>query len=214
MRSGIREKLHFLYKFLHAPRQIGSIAPSSRRLAKAMLDTIPWQQMHNIAELGAGTGAITRCIPSGEETGMNVLLCEMDPDFRHQLRLEFPGRIFYNDGLRLRLALHNHRLEKLDCIVSSLPFKSFSDLDRMLYMDQITASLKEGGWFITFEYFPQMKKVLQQYFDIISVKWVLLNFPPALVYICEKKTSAQGNEADITKSSLNVNSAPQIYTER
>lgn len=207
MRSGIRERLHFLYKFLHAPRQIGSIAPSSRRLAKAMLDTIPWQQIHNIAELGAGTGAITKFIPSGEETGMNVLLCEKDPDFRHQLRLEFPDRIFYNDCLRLRLALHNHRLEKLDCIVSSLPFKSFSTSDRTLYMDQITASLKEGGWFITFEYFPQMKKVLQKHFDIISVKWVLLNFPPALVYICKKKASAQGNEADIIKSSLNLNSA-------
>ncbi|MEK3983182.1 phospholipid methyltransferase [Paenibacillus sp. FSL K6-3166] len=214
MRSGIRERIHFLYKFLHAPRQLGSVTPSSRWLAKTMLDILPWQEMHNIAELGAGTGAITRFIPSREETGMNVLLFEKDPDFRHQLRLKFPGRIFLNDCLRLRLALHNRRLEKLDCIVSSLSFRNFSASDRTLYFEQIISSLKESGWFITFEYFPQMKKELMQHFDIVSVKWVLLNFPPALVYICRKKASTQVKQADPIHSSIDVISISQVSTER
>lgn len=214
MRSGIRERLHFLYKFLHAPRQFGSITPSSRWLAKAMLGTIPWHQMYNIAELGVGTGAITRFIPSKEKAGMHVLLFEKDPDFRHLLRLKFPDRIYYKDCLRLRLAIHNSKLEKLDCIVSSLSFKNFSTPDRALYIEQITSSLKEGGWFITFEYLPRMKKELMQHFDILSVKWVLLNFPPALVYICRKKVSAQVKQPDNTNSSLDVISISQVSTER
>lgn len=214
MRSGIHERLHFLYKFLHAPRQLGSVTPSSRWLAKTMLNAIPWQQMRNIAELGAGTGAITRFIPNGEKTEMNVLLFEKDTDFRQQLRLDYPDRIFHNDCLRLRLALHNSRLEKLDCVVSSLSFRNFSASDRTLYIEQITSSLKEGGWFITFEYFPQMKKELMQHFEIVSAKWVMLNFPPALVYICRKKASTQVKQADHTTSSRDVISVSQVYTER
>ncbi|WP_340003585.1 phospholipid methyltransferase [Paenibacillus sp. FSL K6-0276] len=213
MRSGVRERLHFLYKFLHAPRQFGSVTPSSRWLAKTMLGTIPWHQMHNIAELGVGTGAITRFIPSGEESDMNVLLFEKDPDFRHQLRFKFPDRIYYKDCLRLRLALHNIRLEKLDCIVSSLSFKNFSTSDRALYIEQITSSLKEGGWFITFEYLPQMKKELMQHFEILSIKWVLLNFPPAFVYICRKKATAQVKQPDNTNPSVEVISISQVSTK-
>lgn len=90
MQSGIRERLHFLNKFLHAPRQYGSVTPSSHWLAQTLLDPVPWNQVHSMAELGAGTGAITRFIPRGEKTGMNVFLFEIDPDFRRQLREEFP----------------------------------------------------------------------------------------------------------------------------
>lgn len=193
MQSGIRERLHFLNKFLHAPRQYGSVTPSSHWLAQKLLDPVPWNQVHSMAELGAGTGAITRFIPRGEKTGMNVLLFEIDPDFRSQLREEFPGCFCNNDCLRLRLALHNSSLEKLDCIVSSLSLMNFSKPDRTRFMEQIISSLKEGGWFITYEYFPRMKTELSQHFEILHTKWVLLNFPPALVYICRKKPQRKCN---------------------
>ncbi|OMD94256.1 MULTISPECIES: class I SAM-dependent methyltransferase [Paenibacillus] len=213
MQSGIRERLHFLNKFLHAPRQYGSVTPSSHWLAQTLLDPVPWNQVHSMAELGAGTGAITRFIPRGEKTGMNVLLFEIDPDFRSQLREEFPGCFCNNDCLRLRLALHNSSLEKLDCIVSSLSLMNFSKPDRTRFMEQIISSLKEGGWFITYEYFPRMKTELSQHFEILHTKWVLLNFPPAHVYICRKKTTTQVQREN-PKSTVNVVPISQVYTKR
>lgn len=53
----IQEKLLFLYKFSRAPKQIGSITPSSIFLAQKMLDQVDWNRVEHIAELGAGTGA-------------------------------------------------------------------------------------------------------------------------------------------------------------
>ncbi|WP_195724362.1 class I SAM-dependent methyltransferase [Paenibacillus monticola] len=195
MRNGIRDRLLFLYKFLRSPRQFGSMTPSSRWLARAIISPLPWNELFNIAELGAGTGAITKYLKAVTTKRTNVILFEKDSDLRRQLHLRFPGYRLYKDCLRLRLALHNSNLEKLDCIVSSLSFRNFSMVGRVQFMEQITASLKEEGLFIAFEYFfPRMKRELQQHFDILSIQYVPLNFPPAIVYICRKKTAANAKQ--------------------
>lgn len=44
----------FLRRFIGAPRQVGSVMPSSPYLTKAVMDKIAWENVRNIAELGAG----------------------------------------------------------------------------------------------------------------------------------------------------------------
>lgn len=94
MLDNIQEKLLFLYKFACAPKQIGSLTPSSIFLAKKMLEPVKWNQAEHIAELGAGTGAITKYIKAANTENAKVLLFEKDTLLRNKLAERFPAYTF------------------------------------------------------------------------------------------------------------------------
>lgn len=187
MSDWVEERAVFLYKFLRFPRQIGSLVPSSAELAAVMTKQVPWHQVQAIAELGAGTGAITRHIQRYSTPNTKVMLFEKDPFLRKRLRAAYPGYACHADCLRLELALHNDNSGPLDCILSGLPFFNFPQSVRDLLLGQIVSSLKEEGLFIAFQYSKQMKKQLEQHFVIEQICFVPRNLPPAFVYVCRKK---------------------------
>ncbi|NUU64031.1 class I SAM-dependent methyltransferase [Paenibacillus agri] len=189
MHRNLHDALLFFYKFLRMPMQIGSITPSSASLAKKMIEYVPWQQATAIAELGAGSGAITQYIASAKSKHTQVLLFEKDVELRQKLTERYPGFPSYPDASRLDTALRQQGLEdeKLDCILSGLPFFNFPQQLRDILMEQISTALKPGGLFIAFQYSQQMRKQLHQQFEIEHVHFVPLNMPPAFVYVCRKK---------------------------
>ncbi|WP_282936501.1 phospholipid methyltransferase [Paenibacillus sp. RC67] len=187
MMKAVQEKLLFLYKFSQKPGEIGSVTPSSAFLAKKMLQYVPWDEVKQIAELGAGTGAITKHLVSNAPANVKVLLFEKDLYLRSSLTRRFPDCSCYADACKLQLALHNEGVESLDCILSGLPFFNFSQPIRDQLLDQITVSLRPGGRFIAFQYSQQMRQQLSEKLDIEHVHFVPLNLPPAFVYVCRKK---------------------------
>ncbi|TMV49712.1 phospholipid methyltransferase [Paenibacillus mesophilus] len=189
MKNAIREKLLFLYKFSLAPKQIGSVTPSSAFLAKKMIDSVPWGRVRAIAELGAGTGAITKYIGTAMRKQTKVLLFEKDPYLREELARLYPDYSCHVDACQLGLSLQQEGIGRLDCILSGLPFFNFPQQLRDLLMDQIAAALKPGGLFIAFQYSQQMRKQLDRRFDIEHIHFVPLNIPPAYVYVCRKRES-------------------------
>jgi phospholipid N-methyltransferase len=213
MFRGMQERMLFLYKFLQAPGLTGNGFPSSEKLAKALLAPVPWDRVNLLAELGAGTGAITRHLPS-EQQPMQVLLFEKDQELRQRLKRQFPGYLCYPDSSRLRLALHNEKLEKLDCIVSGLPFWSMRRWKRQQMLAQIASSLKDEGMFVVFSYFAQMKKDLKQFFEIQSATLVPMNFPPAMVYVCRKKVDTAVGGRNPGWLSVVSAQKPQVLLER
>ncbi|MDR0271291.1 methyltransferase [Paenibacillus sp.] len=185
--GSIQEKVLFLYKFSQAPKQIGSITPSSVFLAKKMLEPVDWNQVEHIAELGAGTGAITKYIAAENLKRAHVLLFEKDSLLCSQITENFPAYSCYEDACKLTEALQNEQIEHLDCILSGLPFFNFPQQLRDQLMEQIVTSLKPGGLFIAFQYSQQMRKQLSSLFDIEHIHYVPLNIPPAFVYVCRKR---------------------------
>jgi len=192
MRTTIHEKLLFLYKFSRTPKQIGSITPSSMFLAKKMIEQVNWNQVEYIAELGAGTGAITKYIDAANVEHKKVLLFEKDALLRDQLSIRYPAYSCYADACKITEALRNERIENLDCILSGLPFFNFPQQLRNELMEQIISSLKPGGLFIAFQYSKQMKKQLSDLFEIERVHYVPWNIPPAFVYVCRKERAEHG----------------------
>ncbi|NEW06360.1 phospholipid methyltransferase [Paenibacillus sp. SYP-B3998] len=185
--KGIEEKLLFLYKFARAPKQIGSVTPSSRFLAKKMVAAVPWQDVNYVAELGAGTGAITKFIARVSDQPAKVLLFEKDPFLRKQLTSRFLDYACYDDACKLQAALKQEGIARLDCMISGLPFFNFPQLLREQLMSQILATLKPEGLFIAFQYTLQMKIQLARHFDIEQIHFVPFNMPPAFVYVCRKR---------------------------
>jgi Phospholipid N-methyltransferase len=185
----IQERTLFLNKFLCSPRQIGSVTPSSKSLAKKMIESVPWGDVRSIAELGSGTGAITKYIQIATGKNTKVLLFETDSYMRKDLSRQYPDFLCYTDACELQSAMHNERIEQLDCIISGLPFAAFPQAMRDKLMEQIKISLKDNGLFIAFQYSLQMKKQLSTHFDIEKIQFVPLNLPPAFVYVCRKKAA-------------------------
>ncbi|TVX98814.1 methyltransferase domain-containing protein [Cohnella terricola] len=177
----------FLRKFVRRPKQIGSAVPSSRFLAESMSAPIPWHSVRAIAELGAGTGAVTREITRRALPGTKIYLFEKDSKMRKQLMLNHPGCKVAANAANMAAILEQHGEPGLDCIVSCLPFYNFPQTVRDAIMDQVRMSLKPGGLFIAFQYSLQMKKRLSCMFKIERIKFVPLNFPPAFVYVCRKE---------------------------
>jgi phospholipid N-methyltransferase len=87
------------------------------------------------------------------------------------------------------------RISSVDCIVSGLPWATFSHSMQIEFLDEMMRVLKPGGRFATFGYvhglaLPPAKwfaNLLPKYFSRISKSRIVwLNLPPAFVYRCRR----------------------------
>lgn len=176
-----------LQKYLQNPKQIGSITPSSRFLAKQMVQSVNWHEVSYVAELGSGTGAVTDFINARAHRSTEIFLFEQDQQMREKLNQRFPRANCYADACHLTDVLIGHGVQHLDCIISGLPFFNFEVSLRERLMDEVFNTLRTGGYFIAFQYSLQMKKQLEDVFDVEHIRFVPLNVPPAFVYVCRKR---------------------------
>ncbi|MCF7758554.1 hypothetical protein KQ941_29445 [Paenibacillus xylanexedens] len=96
------EPVLFLKSFLQSPKHVGSIIPSSRFLASKMVKQASWLEAKAVAELGSGTGPITRYINQQvQDSTTKVLLFEMNETMRNTLQTAYPEFSCYPDAARL-----------------------------------------------------------------------------------------------------------------
>ena len=182
--------MKFFERFTKSPRRIGSVTPSSKFLTKAMLDKVDWENANFIAELGAGTGVFTREIIKRAKPDAKILVFEIDPALQKMIRDEHPnhkGLSIHSDAQELQKYMNDNGIEKLDFIISSLPFTVLPPKMTMRILDSVVYSLKPEGRFIAYQYSSLMKHVLQKKFSDIKTSFVPLNIPPAFVYDCQNK---------------------------
>lgn len=182
----LTEKLSFLMKFIESPTQVGSITPSSRFLAEKMLESIDWENVRFVAELGAGTGAFTNHIQLLKHPNCKFAVFEKDDDMRQALYNLYPESSYFEDALCLAEKVQSMGMESLDAVVSGLPFALFEETVRQRIIDEVLQSIKPNGVFITFQYSLQMKHLLSSKFSRVEISFVPLNLPPAFVYVCHK----------------------------
>ncbi|MDR2175619.1 MAG: methyltransferase [Synergistaceae bacterium] len=184
--SRITESVVFLRRFLGAPRQVGSVMPSSPYLTKAMMDKIDWKETRYIAELGAGTGVFTRSIVRKLREDGKVLVFEIDPALKTLIETENPGFTVYGDARNLQEVMRKQEIPFLDCIVSSLPFAVLPPRVTASILDAANRGLKPGGKLIAYQYSKHMKPYFEKRFESVKISFVLRNVPPAFVYECQK----------------------------
>lgn len=185
------EQRAFMRRWLSNPRQVGSVAPSSRRLAAAMVGAIPWERTRTVVELGAGTGAITEQILRSKPEESRFLAFERDQGFRQMLLERFPTVPVFSDAKSLSAVLWGSGISAVDAVVSGIPFALLSGLEREQLLDEIERVLAPGGTFVAFQYSPQMYPALRKRFASVTVRLVVANLPPAFVYGCGKSSDVR-----------------------
>ena len=178
----------FLRGFLRAPRTVGSIAPSSRWLVQAMLDTSSVEQAQVIAEFGPGTGVFTDEIIRRMRPDARLLVFEVEPQFVANLRerVNDPRVVIVADSAAtLAEQLERLHLPAVDCVVSGLPFTSLPRPVTHAILETTRAALRPGGVFVTYQYTPVLRSLLRSYFPTTRIRRIVLrNLPPALVFEC------------------------------
>jgi phospholipid N-methyltransferase len=183
----------FLTHFRKSPRTVGAIAPSSRRLARAMVDGLSLEQNPGVrvVELGPGTGAVTGEIARRLPANAACLAIDVDPVFSARVGARWPQITSVCDQAERLVAIARARdLLPIDHIVSGLPFASLPVSSARAIVEAIVASLGPGGTFTTFQYvhaygFPSAVSVRQTLTREMGSSpartFVFGNLPPALV---------------------------------
>jgi len=193
----------FLSHFRKSPRTVGAIAPSSQRLARAMLDGLPLESGVKVVELGPGTGAITREIARRLPAHATCLAIDINPEFTARVANRWPQIDSICDRAEHLVDIVRARgLLPIDHIVSGLPFASLPPATARAIVDAIVESLRPGGTFTTFQYAHafgfssavMVRETLTHHMGAKPIRrFVMGNLPPALVVRWMKRVRDVGS---------------------
>lgn len=198
----------FLRAFLRHPTQIGAIAPSSRRLARAMIEGIELRPGELLVEFGPGTGSFTAAIAELLPDPAGYLGIERSPQFISYLQRRFP-QLHFHLGSAEGLAELLPTAGRLRAVISGLPFASLPARVQDGVLHALEVALPGGAEFRTFQYahafgLPQARRFRQamdaRFGRHISRKLVFRNVPPAYV-LAWRREEAQPRPAQAATAS-------------
>jgi len=185
--------LSFIKQYITKPRTVGAIWPSSKYLAKKMIQDIDFGSAEYIVEYGPGTGVFTEKILKHRNQSTKVMTIENNLEFYNLLGEKYakePNLYIINGSAEnLEEYLKQYGFPHADYVVSGLPFASLPKEVSQRILTQTKQHLKQGGRFITFQYTLLKKDLIGQHFTDISYKRELRNIPPAYVLSCKGQTS-------------------------
>jgi len=181
--------------------QTASMFPSSRYLANALTRPIDFRRARTVVELGPGTGAVTNEILKRMRPDAKLFAVDINQTFiDHLSGASQDPRLVPLCGcatdLQSLLALHD--VGSADAIVSSLGLTGMDHRTRMSIMRQIGGCLVAHGTMTQYQYAAHLEiaklrlggfneaRFLRRFFSDVSVRGVILNLPPALVFTCRK----------------------------
>ncbi len=180
----------FLKNFVLHPMQVGAVAPTGGAYSKLACKQVNWDTVQNIAELGAGDGAVTKYIIANLHPEQKLLVFELNPDLFIMLKQKVKEQknvILINDSAeKLEEYMKKHQIASLDAVFSEVPLVSLPKVIGQRIVDAVKSSLKSGGMFLQIQYSLFSLKKLRKLFGDVKVKFTFWNLPPAFLYICKK----------------------------
>lgn len=196
MHRTMANSIRFLGEFLSRPLATGGVVPSSFFLAKTIVAGLDLRKAEAVLEYGPGTGIFTEYILRGIGPTAQFLAIEINPHLAEIFEARYPGVVLVQDSVaNVKAICDRAGITAVDCIISGLPWASFSLSTQKELLDAMMQVLKPGGRLVTFAYLhglllPAGKRfagLLPQYFRSVSKSRVVwLNVPPAFVYRCER----------------------------
>lgn len=181
-------ELSFILQYIKKPRTTGAILPSSKYLAKKMVEDIDFENSRCIIEYGPGTGIFTESLLKNRKEDTIIMLFEYNLDFYNLLKEKFKNEknliIIHDSSENVDEYLKNYKIDTVDYVVSGLPFASLPEQVSAEILNKTKDILKDDGKFITFQYTLFKIKFIKKYFKNINLKREFRNIPPAYVLNC------------------------------
>lgn len=187
--KNFKDTLHFFATFLTKPHHIGSVIPSSRFLAKAMVSGLALKPDDGVLELGPGTGPLTKCIAEILPNPRAFLAIDREASFITLLQKEYPNLKFIRGDAQNMVQICKEELHyPVKVVLSALPFTLFDEDLQDAILKALYDVSSPGMVFRTFQYahsypWPQAKRLRSRVSDIFKSSptktLVLRNAPPA-----------------------------------
>jgi phospholipid N-methyltransferase len=183
----LKKRAAFFKAFLKKGNRNGSLTPSSIFLCRKMISTIDFNNVRCIVELGPGEGVITREIIKQLGPQTQLFIFEMNKAFVDEfLQFNDPRIHVINDSAEfMQKYLHQHGIDKVDYIISSLPLTLFPEELKIKILDESQKVLGTKGTYMQYLYWTKVAKLLKRKFKKVKMDYVPLNLPPAFVYTCQ-----------------------------
>jgi phosphatidylethanolamine/phosphatidyl-N-methylethanolamine N-methyltransferase len=172
-------------RFIRTWSTTGAIAPSGRALARRMVAEVDPLSTLPVLELGPGTGVVTRALIERGVPPARIIALEYNPGFAALIRARMPGvRVMVGDAYHLDASLPEGSRGPFSAVVSSLPLLTRPEEERVTLLEDALGRMAPGGCFIQFSYslFPPVKPIAGR-FTVEKSKWVVMNLPPARVWL-------------------------------
>ena len=139
-------------RLMKGPKSIGTVAPSSPWLARALLGVSALHDAQTIVEVGAGTGPLTGWIRQ-RAPHARLLAVEPDDELRQALEDSHPN-VEVSGVLARQLPAELERLGigRVDRVLSTVPWTLLPEHVMERELDGVESALQRGGRFVTLAY--------------------------------------------------------------
>ncbi len=175
----------FLKAFLQARRTVGAVAPTSRGVARRIARLSGMEAARTVAELGPGTGAITRELLAALPDDGRLWAFEVYPPFVQHLRatIDDPRLTVVPESAEAIAEIRAAQgLPGFDAIVSAVPFSLMEPAQTTEILRAAARTLHPDGVFVALQYHPRyLAPLLRAEFTVVKREVYPWNIPPALL---------------------------------
>jgi phosphatidylethanolamine/phosphatidyl-N-methylethanolamine N-methyltransferase len=188
LKAIMADEVRFLRNWMGRPLTTGAVSPSGKALTRLMASFVDPQDTLPVIELGPGTGVVTQALLERGVAPGRIVSIEFNPEFCTLLQKRFSGvRIIEGDAYGFGTTLKGWVDGPVSAVVSSLPlFTRPPELRRKLIVEALDR-MPAGRPFIQFSYalVPPVPAEAGR-FTVEHTNWVVMNLPPARVWIYRK----------------------------
>ena len=181
-KSSMETKL-FINEFIK-DKNVGAVAPTSNHITKRIIEKINFKKASIIVEYGPGNGVITKILLDNMKPDAELYAFETNKDFFNNLsEIKDKRLVIINDDAEnaKNILKNSYQIEKVDYIISTIPFTFIEKQKRKRIIYKSFALLKEKGIFITYQYSWLILNLIKKQFKNVQWKLVLFNLPPAII---------------------------------
>lgn len=170
----------FFKRFLKNPRQLGTLAPISKKLAHKAALCIPTPSKAKIVDFGAGTGPEIQAFLDMGVKAENIIAIELDPELARHLKNKYPQiKVIEGDASLAHTLIPKAWHGQVDVVFSAIPFAYIPQSVRENITEAAFSILHPKGRFLHLTY--SLWSPLEAYKkDLIVSLWA--NVPPAFIW--------------------------------
>jgi len=186
------KKIAVVLESLKNLKTVGTIKFSGPKLVRKVLEPIDFSSAKNIVEFGTGDGCMTRELLKRMNKDARLISFEINEKFLELNKdIKDPRFNLINDSAtKLQDYCNEHKMDKLDVVVSSIPISLLSKSDTNKIMRAMVERLGPNGMYIQLQYSLVSKKIYEANFSEVKYRFVPISVPPAFVYVCSNEVAA------------------------